>query len=169
MKLPAAGPSQPLPVLRSPIWATTEGEEGRRSRPSCGVSCEILRAYSAEVASATEGSPRLAYSAEASASAAKAGHPRSKLRGIRRRRINQIDRIDQTDPTTFFLWEQFFSILLETLPLAPRPVNRFRREHVQHDVPREAYLVIRAGLRDMREKRNGSEVSSSYVAPIAQV
>ena len=33
-------------------------------------------------------SPRLAYSAEAAASAAKAGHPRSKLRGIRRRRIN---------------------------------------------------------------------------------
>ena len=38
-------------------------------------------------AQTTEGSPRLAYSAEAAASAAKAGHPRSELRGIRRRRI----------------------------------------------------------------------------------
>ncbi len=35
-------------------------------------------------------SPRLAYSAEAAASAVKAGHPRSKLRGIRRRRIKAV-------------------------------------------------------------------------------
>ena len=38
---------------------------------------------------ATEGSPRLVYSAEAAASAAKSGHPRSTLRGIRRRRMKQ--------------------------------------------------------------------------------
>ena len=53
---------------------------------SCGVSCEILRAYSAEVASATEGSPHL--------------HPRSKLRGIRRRRINQRNKMDQINQTS---------------------------------------------------------------------
>ena len=41
-------------------------------------------------AKATEDSPRLAYSAEAAASAAKAGHPRSELRGIRRRRIKSM-------------------------------------------------------------------------------
>ncbi len=40
MKLPAAQPSQPLPVLRSPFWSTTEGEEGLRSRPSYGYSAK---------------------------------------------------------------------------------------------------------------------------------
>ena len=37
MKLSAVQPSQPLPVLRSPLRATTKGEEGRRSRPRYGV------------------------------------------------------------------------------------------------------------------------------------
>ena len=77
MKLPAAAYSAEV--------ATSATKAG-----SCGVSCEILRAYSAEVASATKAgsryppSPRLwrvllafipvaAYSAEAAASAAKAG------------------------------------------------------------------------------------------------
>ena len=58
MKLPAVQPSQLLPVLRSPFRATTEGEEWRRSRPSCGVFGEILRVYSAEVASATKAGSR---------------------------------------------------------------------------------------------------------------
>jgi hypothetical protein len=48
-------------------------------------------------AKATEGSLRLAYSAEAAASAAKAGHPRNELRGIRRRRIMLVWSRQQSD------------------------------------------------------------------------
>ena len=54
---------------------------------------------------ATEGSPRLAYSAKAAASTTKARHPRNMLQGIRRRGIRQM-----TYETLFVKREGNFSV-----------------------------------------------------------
>jgi len=44
-----------------------------------------------------------------------------------------------------------------------------RREIARERIPREAYLVIRARLRDLREKLDGSDDSSSQASPLAHV
>ena len=103
LALPQDAPNHAIPPLneapRSSLLRRSShfGYEGRKLRGILRNSPKPLPSF----AKATEGSPRLAYSAEAAASAAKAGHPRSsllrrssyfsykgrKLRGIRRRRI----------------------------------------------------------------------------------